>query len=154
MPRGKHTTAAYWQEHFASQSTSGLNTTDYIRQEGIGSSQWYYWSKKLRHNSHSVTTLIPITVQSPVPSPQTVCVKLPNGIASALVKWILSRSLCKPCMGYLPDVSCRGNTEYNLSVSGAGGFQKRHSNAIDSGRKCVKAKIDERAVVCVSQPGA
>ena len=81
MPRGKHTTAAYWQEHFASQSTSGLNTTDYIRQEGIGSSQWYYWSKKLRHNSHSVTTLIPITVQSPVPSPQTVCVKLPNGIA-------------------------------------------------------------------------
>lgn len=82
MSRGKHTTASYWREHFSAQAASGLNTTDYLRQEGIRSSQWYYWSKKLRQtDSSAVATLIPITVEPPVPSQPSVCVQLPNGIA-------------------------------------------------------------------------
>lgn len=85
MARGKHTTADYWRDHFAAQSDSGLCTTDYIRQEGIRSSQWYYWVKKLRQTDNDGgATLIPITVQPSVLSRQTVCVQLPNGIAISL----------------------------------------------------------------------
>ncbi|MGI9228852.1 MAG: IS66 family insertion sequence element accessory protein TnpA [Gammaproteobacteria bacterium] len=86
MTRTKPTTAAYWRQQFAAQATSGLTTAAYLRREGIRSSQWYYWHKKLRSpaNEGAGITLIPVETRSDrsdLLAAQEVRVELPNGIA-------------------------------------------------------------------------
>jgi transposase-like protein len=82
MARGKHTTAPYWRQHFAAQAAGGLNTAAYCRQQGIRSSQWYFWRKKLRTTDDNPPgiTLVPVKVEPTLSMAPELRVILPNGI--------------------------------------------------------------------------
>ncbi len=85
MARSKNTTPSYWHQQFAAQASSGLNTAEYLRREGIGSSQWYRWRKILREDTTTHTaTLVPVKIQPSALATQEVRVHLPNGIVVAL----------------------------------------------------------------------
>jgi hypothetical protein len=83
MARGKHTTATFWRQHFAAQAAGDINTASYCRQQGIRSSQWYFWRKKLRaaDDSPSGITLVPVKVEPTLSMAPDIRVTLPNGIA-------------------------------------------------------------------------
>ena len=85
MARSKNTTLPYWEQQFAAQATSGLNAAEYLRREGIRSSQWYRWRKLLREDTgtHPVT-LVPVKIHPTTSAAQEVRVHLPNGIVVAL----------------------------------------------------------------------
>ncbi len=85
MARSKNTTPSYWHQQFAAQASSGLNTAEYLRREGIRSGQWYRWRKLLRedHDTHA-TTLVPVKIHPAASAAQEVRVHLPNGIVVAL----------------------------------------------------------------------
>ncbi|HIG14408.1 MAG TPA: hypothetical protein EYQ32_08125 [Gammaproteobacteria bacterium] len=85
MVRSKNTTSLHWQQQFAAQAASGLNTAEYLRREGIRSSQWYRWRKLLRKDTepHAVT-LVPVKIHPAASAAQEVRVHLPNGIEVAL----------------------------------------------------------------------
>jgi len=80
MPRGKPTNAAYWRHHFKTQAASGLKAAEYLRREGIRSSQWYRWRKLLR-DGDAGATLVPVQVKPVVGAESEIRVHLPNGIA-------------------------------------------------------------------------
>ena len=85
MARSKNTTPLYWQQQFAAQATSGLNAAEYLRREGIRSSQWYRWRKLLREDTDiQNVTLVPVKIHPSSSAAQEVRVHLPNGIVVAL----------------------------------------------------------------------
>ena len=102
MPRGKHTRLEYWQQHFNAQTSSGLTTADYLRREGIRSSQWYYWHKKLRSADADGCcenfTLVPVELDTRTLGAQAIRVDLPNGLTitfppmASPAQWV--QSLC------------------------------------------------------------
>jgi len=76
----KRTTPGYWLEQFAAQNASGLGVTDYLRHQGIRSSQWYYWRKRLRNQATASTSLVPVTIAADSAHTHDCRIHLPNGI--------------------------------------------------------------------------
>jgi len=74
----KRTTPAYWQEHFRAQAASGLSATDYIRNQGIRSGQWYFWKKRL--HEQPAASLVPVTITAASSATHDCRIHLPNGI--------------------------------------------------------------------------
>jgi len=74
----KRTTPACWLEHFSAQAARGLSATDYLRQPGIRSGQWYFWKKRLREKPSLF--LVPVTVATATVSTHNCRAHLPNGI--------------------------------------------------------------------------
>ena len=103
MSRGKHTQPEYWQDHFNAQALSGIRVADYLRREGLRSSQWYYWHKKLRAGTDDACsasfTLVPIELATPPSFVQEIKVDLPNGLAITFSPIVspeqLVQSLCR-----------------------------------------------------------
>ena len=78
--KGKQTTAAHWRKHFSIHASSGLTVSAYLRREGIRSSQWYYWQKRLRSDAIDASSLVPVHIV-PEYRPAMECrIHLPNGI--------------------------------------------------------------------------
>ena len=85
MARSRNTTPSYWHQQFTAQASSGLNTADYLRREGIRSGQWYRWRKLLREDTDTHTaTLVPVKLHPVASAEQEVRVHLPNGIVVSL----------------------------------------------------------------------
>jgi len=78
--KGIHTTPAHWRRHFKAQRSSGISVAAYLREQGIRSSQWYYWRKRLRGEPNQPVSLVPIKVTQEAPRSSHCRVHLPNGI--------------------------------------------------------------------------
>jgi len=68
--------------HFSAQSGSGLSVTEYLRCEGLSSSAWYYWRKKIGSVSlASGKHLVPVHVLASDSNHYDCRVALRNGLA-------------------------------------------------------------------------
>ena len=53
----------FWKEQIRSWQQSGLSQSEYCKQHGIRSSQWFYWKKRCR-NAEAGLTLVPVKLSS------------------------------------------------------------------------------------------
>jgi hypothetical protein len=85
----------FWQKQFCSWRDSGLSQSQYCRQKGIRSSQWFYWKKRLGE-SNAALTLVPLSLSSmrdQVVKEPAVRVITPNGFTIEMVREVLPASL-------------------------------------------------------------
>jgi transposase-like protein len=76
----------FWQKQIRFWQESGLSQSDFCKQHGIRSSQWFYWKKRCRQTEPGLT-LVPVKLSSLTgPSRKTAAIRVitPNGFTIEL----------------------------------------------------------------------
>jgi len=69
----------FWVDHIQAWQASGISQVEYCRQNNLKMHQWWYWRKRISHNSDSEVTFVPLNFSSGKQYRASVNVVTPNG---------------------------------------------------------------------------